>query len=155
MAVFPTQYRPTDDVREIRFTPAAGTITTIVALPSSVTAGHIKLFTLSQPAKVMQIVAITGAGATTNTTLRAATSGPGVVTALTSDLPTVRGTATGTLTVSAYNSLDLTADTVGDTDVPPTLPAGTTVGVNLITGASSTTELHGFLVRLRYIQPAI
>jgi len=152
MPVFPIHYRPTDDIREVRVIPAAGTITTIVALPSSVTAGHIKLLTLPQPAKVMQIVAITGAGATTGTTLQAASSAPGVVTALNAALPTGRGTAAG-VTASAYNNLDLTADTANDTEVPPTLPAGTTVGVNLVTGGSTTTELHGFLVRLRYIQP--
>jgi len=152
MPVFPNQYRPTDDIREVRVIPAAGSITTIVALPVSIAAGHIKLLTLPQPAKVLQIVAITGAGATTGTTLRAASSAPGVVTALTADLPNARGTA-GSLTASAFNSLDLTADTVGDTDAPPTLPAGTTIGVNLVTAATTTTELHGFLVRLRYIQP--
>ena len=152
MPVFPIHYRPTDDIREVRVIPAAGTITTIVALPVSIATGHIKLLTLPQPAKVMQIVAITGAGATTGTTLRAASSAPGVVTALTADLPNARGTA-GSLTASAFNNLDLTADTAGDTDVPPTLPAGTTIGVNLVTGGTTTTELHGFLVRLRYIQP--
>lgn len=152
MPFFPQQYRPTDDVRYIpTINNTAAAITTIVALPSSVTAGHIKLFVLPAPAKVMQVQAVTGAGATTNTTLRVASSAPGVVTALTADM-TGRGTATGSLTASAFNNLDITADSV-ETDVPPTLPAGTTIGVNVVTGGSSTTELHGFIVRLRYVGP--
>lgn len=153
MPTFPLQYRPTDYIRYIpTINNTAAAITTIVALPSSVTAGHIKLFVLPAPAKVMQVQAITGAGATTGTTLRVASSAPGVVNALSADMSTARGTATGSLTASAFNNLDITADTV-ETDVPPTLPAGTTIGVNVVTGAGSTTELHGFVLRLRYVGP--
>ena len=152
MPFFPQQYRPTDDVRYIPvINNTAAASTTIVPLASSITAGHIKLYVLPRPAKIMQVQAVTGAGATTNTTLRVSSSIPGSVTALNADM-TARGNTTGSLTASAFNNLDITADTV-DTEVPPTLPAGTIIGVNLVTGASSTTDLHGFVLRLRYVGP--
>ena len=144
-----TQFRPTDIVQFISTQSGATAGGTTTALQSSQSTGHIKLFVAPTNIKVLDVQAILGAGATTNTTLR-----PGwdvITTANTSNLSNTLGAASSSLTASAANVLNIDVGVAPfDTDLPSTtIPAGSIVGVNIVTGASSTTTINGFLVRYR------
>ena len=144
--VSPTQFRSTDSVMFVPFGNTAASITTPVAMQSSQTAGHFKLLVAPTAIKLLDVQVICGAGAVTGTTVRAAYST--TLVAQTSDLTTTLGTAT-TPVASASTTLLIDAATTGDTDLPPTIPAGAYVGVNLISGGSSGTTIVGFVVRYR------
>lgn len=141
------QFRQTDIVQYISCQSSANAGGTPAALTSSLSAGHIKLFVTPTACKVLEVTAILGTGATTNTTLRPAWGA--VATNNTADLANTLGTASGSLTAAAANTLNIDCQTANDTDLPPTIPANSIVGVNVVTGATSTTTILGFVVRYR------
>lgn len=148
-----SQFRYVDTILWVPAQSGANAGGATVALQSSQATGHVKLFVTSNPVKVLDIQAVIGAGVTTGTTLRPAFGA--YATQSTADLGTTLGAASGTLTASAVTTLNIDCATAGDTELPPTIPAGVAVGVNIVTGVGSTTTINGFLVRYRSYTTAI
>ena len=141
------QFRNVDTVLWVPCQSGTNIAGTAIAIQASQATGHVRLFVTSTPVKVLDIQAVMGASATTGTTLRPAY---GAYTTLTSvDLATTLGAASSSLATSSATALNIDCATSGDTELPPTIPAGTAVGVNVVTGATGTTVIAGFLVRYR------
>ena len=141
-----TQFRSTDSVMFVPFGTTAASATTPVAVQSSIAAGHFKLFVAPTSIKLLDVQVICGAGTVNSTTVRAAYST--TLLAQTADLTTTLGAAT-TPVASTSTTLAIDCATSGDTDLPPTIPAGAFVGVNLVTVASTTTTILGFVIKYR------
>jgi hypothetical protein len=145
--VSPIEFRPTDIYQYVPFTPlVAG-----VALASSLSTGHIKVAVFQEPVRVLEMVVVTGAGAVVaGTSFRAAYGTQS--TAVTADLANTLGAALAPPVVSSNNSLAIdTATTYGsvDTLLPPIVPAGSVIGINIVTPASSTVTVIGVYLRYR------
>tara|TARA_R110000868_G_scaffold409414_1_gene694851 strand:+ start:487 stop:951 length:465 start_codon:yes stop_codon:yes gene_type:complete len=148
-----SQFRYVDNIVWVPTQSGAAAGGATVALQTSQSTGHIKLFVANTPVKVLDIQALVGAGVTTGTTLRPAY---GAYTTLsTANLGTTLGAASATLSASAVTTLNIDCATSGDTELPPTIPAGAAVGVNIVTDATGTTTINGFLVRYRSYTTAI
>lgn len=142
-----TEFRPTDIYQYIPFSSL--TAGTLIGAATTLATGHIKVACFQEPVRVLELVVVTGAGATTGCTIRAA-FGPQSI-AVTSDLTTTLGAAQ-TPTASANNSLAIdTATTYGsvDTGLPPVVPAGSVIGINVTTTATSTAAMVGVYLRYR------
>jgi hypothetical protein len=140
------EFRSTDIYQYIPFTALQAGIT----LASSQTTGHIKVAVFQEPVRVLELVVATGAGAVVAaTSFRAAAGLP--TTLVTADLGTTLGAASLPV-VSSNNSLAIdTATTYGsvDTLLPPIVPAGSVIGINIVTPASSTVTVLGCYLRYR------
>jgi hypothetical protein len=141
-----TEFRPTDIYQYIPFTALQAGI----VLASSQATGHIKVACFQEPVRVLELVVANGAGViTSGTTFRAAFGL--ATTTVANDLGTTLGAA-ATPTLSVNNSLPIdTATTYGsvDTGLPPVVPAGSVIGINIVTPASSTATVLGVYLRYR------
>jgi hypothetical protein len=141
-----TEFRSTDIYQYVPFTALQAGI----VLASSQTTGHIKVACFQEPVRVLELVVANGSGVVVaGTTFRAAV-GP-QTTAVTADLTTTLGAASLPV-ASSNNSLAIdTATTYGsvDTGIPPVVPAGTAIGINIVTPASSTVSVIGAYIRYR------
>jgi len=142
-----TEFRPTDIYQYIPLSSLlAGTL---IGGSGTLSTGHIKVAVFQEPVRVLEMVVVTGAGATTGCTIRAAYGTQSI--AVTADLTTTLGAAQ-TPTASANNSLAIdTATTYGsvDTLLPPVVPAGSVIGINVTTTATSTAAVVGVYLRYR------
>jgi len=142
-----TEFRPTDIYQYIPLSSLlAGTL---IGGSGTLSTGHIKVAVFQEPVRVLEMVVVTGAGATTGCTIRAAYGAQSI--AVTADLTTTLGAAQ-TPTASANNSLAIdTATTYGsvDTLLPPVVPAGFVIGINVTTTSTSTAAVVGVYLRYR------
>ena len=140
------EFRSTDIYQYIPFTALQAGI----ALAASQATGHIKVAVFQEPVRVLELVVATGAGAVVAaTSFRAASGLP--TTLVTADLATPLGAASLPV-VSSNNSLAIdTATTYGsvDTLLPPIVPAGSVIGINIVTPAGSTVTVLGCYLRYR------
>jgi hypothetical protein len=145
--VSPIEFRPTDIYQYIPLSSLlAGTL---IGGSGTLSTGHIKVAVFNEPVRVLEMVVVTGAGATTGCTIRAAYGTQSI--AVTADLTTTLGAAQ-TPTASANNSLAIdTATTYGsvDTLLPPVVPAGSVIGINVTTTSTSTAAVVGVYLRYR------
>ena len=142
-----TEFRPTDIYQYIPLSSLL--VGTLIGGSGTLAAGHIKVAVFQEPVRVLEMVVVTGAGATTGCTIRAAYGTQSI--AVTADLTTTLGAAQ-TPTASANNSLAIdTATTYGsvDTLLPPVVPAGSVIGINVTTTATSTAAVVGVYLRYR------
>jgi hypothetical protein len=147
-----TEFRPTDIYQYIPLSSLlAGTL---IGGSGTLSAGHIKVACFQEPVRVLEMVVVTGAGAVTGCTIRAAYGAQSI--AVTSDLTTTLGAAltaaASTLAASANNSLPIdTATTYGsvDTLLPPVVPPGSVIGINVTTTSTSTAAVVGVYLRYR------
>ena len=147
-----TEFRPTDIYQYIPFTPLQAGVTL-----AANAAGHIKVACFQEPVRVLEMVLVTaaGAGAFANGNSARACFGT-QATAVTAQLGTNLGAAvTGADTFLASSNVSLpidTATTYGavDTGLPPVIPAGNVIGINVsIPGSGNLAAVIGVYLRYR------
>lgn len=133
-----TEFRPTDIYQYIPFTPLQAGVTLAASA-----AGHIKVATFQEPVRVLELVLVTAAGAGAFAATNSARVAFGAQsTAVTAQLGTNLGSAvTGADTFLASSNVNLPVDTATtygsvDTGLPPVVPAGNVIGINISVPAS-------------------
>ena len=133
-----TEFRPTDIYQYIPFTPLQAGVTLAASA-----AGHIKVACFQEPVRVLEMVLVTAAGAGAFAATNSARVAFGAQsTAVTAQLGTNLGSAvTGADTLLASSNVNLPVDTATtygsvDTGLPPVVPAGSVIGINIAVPAS-------------------
>ena len=133
-----TEFRPTDIYQYIPFTPLQAGVTLAASA-----AGHIKVACFQEPVRVLEMVLVTAAGAGAFAATNSARVAFGTqATAVTAQLGTNLGSAvTGADTLLASSNVNLPVDTATtygsvDTGLPPVVPAGSVIGINIAVPAS-------------------
>ena len=133
-----TEFRPTDIYQYIPFTALQAGVTLAASA-----AGHIKVACFQEPVRVLEMVLVTAAGAGAFAATNSARVAFGLQsTAVTAQLGTNLGSAvTGADTLLASSNVNLPVDTATtygsvDTGLPPVVPAGSVIGINIAVPAT-------------------
>jgi len=147
-----TEFRTTDIYQYVPFTALQAGVTL-----AANAGGHIKVACFQEPVRVLELVLVTaaGAGAFAATNSARVAFGP-QTTAVTSQLGTNLGSAvTGADTFLASSNVSLPVDTATtygsvDTGVPPVVPAGNVIGINIsIPSSGNLAAVIGAYLRYR------